>query len=613
MSVDSPEVAAAPAAKEPGALQALLSPETDPETFAYAWLDIQCACLEGVRAGVVLLVRSGEMLPVAKWPLTARVAGLLEAARAVQEERTGIVLELENGHAVGYPMLRGDDITGVVVLDLGTAPDALLHAALSQLQWSVIFFELFDLLRQSGDQRADGARAREALGMLSRVQAQPDFSAAAMLLVTELAGQFRCTRVSMGHPRAGRVRLEAVSHSARPGAGLKLDAAIARAMEEAMVLGGIQNVDADSAQTLPDHQALMSVGGAGNVLTLPVYLGERYYWVFSFERDAAAAARPFDEEEIRSMQAICVLVAGALDDKRFRHRAPLLRMLDAAREGLGSLFGPRHLTAKLATLAAAVLAGLLVFLDGEYRITADTLIEGQVQRVVAAPFGGYIAEALVKAGDVVAENDVLARLDDSDLRLERQNWVSQRSQYRRQYDQAFAEFERADVNVAEARIAQATAQIALVERKLQRSRMRAPFAGIVIEGDLSQRLGAYVEKGEVLFVLAPLKGYRVILLVDEGQIADVRKGQRGELVLAARPDEIWAFRVDAVTPVTEAAEGRNRFRVEASLLATEDALSLLRPGMEGVAKIGVDERRLWWIWTREFRDWWTLTLWRWWP
>jgi hypothetical protein len=65
------------------------------------------------------------------------------------------------------------------------------------------------------------------------------------------------------------------------------------------------------------------------------------------------------------------------------------------------LFGPRHPGVKL---IASVLAGLLIFfslVSGEYRVSAKTVIEGAVQRAAVAPFDGYVAVSLARAGDTV--------------------------------------------------------------------------------------------------------------------------------------------------------------------------------------------------------------------
>ena len=81
-------------------------------------------------------------------------------------------------------------------------------------------------------------------------------------------------------------------------------------------------------------------------------------------------------------------------------------------------------------------------------------------------------------------------------------------------------------------VAQAEAQLTLVEEKLARTAIRAPFDGIVVTGDLSQMFGSPVERGKLLFEVAPLDAYRVILKVDERDIRDVAAGQRGTIVLS---------------------------------------------------------------------------------
>ena len=149
-------------------------------------------------------------------------------------------------------------------------------------------------------------------------------------------------------------------------------------------------------------------------------------------------------------------------------------------------------------------------------------------------------------------------------------------------------------------------QLQLFDLQLARTQLVAPFAGVVVSGDLSQRLGSPVERGEVLFEVAPLDEYRVVLEVDERDIPRVEVGDVGSLALAAMPGKALALSVSKVTPVSTVAEGRNLFRVEAQI---DEAPAFLRPGMKGVGKIDVGRRRLIWIWTHELVDWLRLQLW----
>jgi hypothetical protein len=100
------------------------------------------------------------------------------------------------------------------------------------------------------------------------------------------------------------------------------------------------------------------------------------------------------------------------------------------------------------------------------------------------------------------------------------------------------------------------------------------------------------------------------LQVDEHQIADLAQGQVGQLILKSLPEKQFPFVVEKITPVSEAVEGQNRFRVEARLT---EGMELLRPGMEGSGKITIDRRSLHWIWTHEIVEWFELWFWYWRP
>ncbi|NNL85505.1 MAG: HlyD family efflux transporter periplasmic adaptor subunit, partial [Myxococcales bacterium] len=212
-------------------------------------------------------------------------------------------------------------------------------------------------------------------------------------------------------------------------------------------------------------------------------------------------------------------------------------------------------------------------------------------------------------GDEVEEGGLIAALDATELELEKVQWQTRRAQTRKEQRQARARREYAEAKILAARLAQADAELAALEVQIERSRLVAPFHGVIVKGDLSQSLGAPVERGEVLFEIAPLDSYRVTLQVDERDIAHIAVGQNGRLALTALPHKQHPFRVERVTPMASAEDGRNFFRVEAGL--TGDALGL-RPGMEGVAKIEIGDRSLLWVATHRAADWFRLVTWGWW-
>jgi HlyD family secretion protein len=128
----------------------------------------------------------------------------------------------------------------------------------------------------------------------------------------------------------------------------------------------------------------------------------------------------------------------------------------------------------------------------------------------------------------------------------------------------------------------------------------------VVLGDLSQMIGAPVNQGKVLFEIAPLDQYRVVLQVDERDIRYVSVGQPGALTLTGAAARGLPITVANVTSVATADEGRNYFRVEARLDKNDPAL---RPGMEGIGKVNAGRGPLLWTWTRPLLERMQLLIW----
>lgn len=258
-------------------------------------------------------------------------------------------------------------------------------------------------------------------------------------------------------------------------------------------------------------------------------------------------------------------------------------------------------------VAGALLAGLVVLLlPGTYRVTAPASLEGSIQRAVVAPFDGFIMQAHARAGEKVAVGEVIAELDSKDLLLEQQRYSAERDEYNRQYRQALAKRDMAQAHIFKSQVSQAEAQLRLLEKKIQRSSLLAPLDGLIIKGDLSRSLGATVEKGDVLFEVAPLDEYRLVILVDEQQVIDVQPGLQGELTLKSLPDARLEFTVQQVSPVFEENASGISYRVEAGF---NEANPALRPGMQGIAKISIDQRSYLWIFMHELID--AISLWGW--
>lgn len=603
--------------------------------FCTSWLAILCSQIHRISGALLVLGPDpqGAYSAAAVWPDAARNMQYLGAAaeKALNErrgfvervfkerrqssarvlsERRAIVQTRVAGQPssyVGYPIEVSGILYGAVILDIENVSEPQLQHALRQVHWGSAW--LIDRFRQQllSEQGQRASRLSIANELVATALQEQRLGASALAVANELAARFDCDCVGVGFKQADCSIVEAISHTATFDARSDFVRLLGEAMDEVLDLNlpiVHPALDADAVGGLA-HADLSAARSDACVMSVPLLDDSDMVGVLTLQR---AVDKPFERTELELCKTIGLLIGPIFALKQRDERSLLKRSGQSLRDGATALFGPRHPGLKLVALVSLLAIVLLSVVTTSYRVSAKTVIEGAVQRAVVAPFQGYVAESLVRAGDAVKQGQRLAQLDDRELKLERARWASEAEQMQRRYRQAAAGQERAAMSVAAAQQDQAQAQLALVEERLSRATLKAPFDGLVVVGDLSQLLGSPVEQGKVLFEIAPLDAYRVVLNVDERDIAELGLGQHGELALAGMPYERLPFTVRQITPISTPQDGRNYFRVEAQL---ERVTVRLRPGMEGIGKVAVGERKLIWIWTHTLVEWLRLATWRW--
>jgi RND family efflux transporter MFP subunit len=454
------------------------------------------------------------------------------------------------------------------------------------------------------------AAPREAdsfvLGLVATLVEHPDPRRAWMALVSELATLLACERTSLGLLHGDEMRLEAVSHSASFDPRSRLARALVRAMEEAVdaecAIRWSGGGEATQAPQLA-HAQLCEEQSIAYVVSVPLSAHGEALGALTVEYRHKHPA--VSVVAARLEQAAAVL--GPILALRRAEALPVgRRILAALRHTYDSWVGAQQRGAQLAAGTFAALLIVLALWPATYRVGGPARLEGTIQRAIVAPIEGYVAEARARAGDTVRRGDVLGSIDDTELRLERRKWVARSAQLEKEYRSALASGDPAEIRIVRSRRDQAKAELALAEEKLARTRLVAPFDGIVAQGDLSRSLGSPVERGEVMFEIATLDRYRIVLEIPDHDIADVAVGQAGLLTLSAHPDEALPLVVERIVPVAVSEDERNYFRVEAQL---ERPMPSLRPGMEGIGKVDVGTRSVLWIHTHTLVDWLRIRLW----
>jgi len=436
-----------------------------------------------------------------------------------------------------------------------------------------------------------------------------DFDAAAALLCARLAIVLGASRVVLGWRPRGRAptRPVALSGAGRPDWDGDAERLLSAAMDESIGQARLLVCPAPAGHRalLRAHETLRRSGGAQGVVTVPLARGGH-----------ARGALLAEFETVPTPAAARLLlgaspVASAWLSMLHRQRPGRLRRL-LALAGLARLAGPvgGRSRARIVwgLLGLVLVAGAVVPVD--VTVSAQARIEGEVQRTVAAPIRGYLKAVRVRPGDTVVAGDLLAELGDRDLELDRSRLRSELSQHEGAASAAMARGERAAMAVAQARIEETRSRLGLVEHQLEQIQLRAPIDGVLIQGDLWQSVGAPVDRGQTLFMVAPALRHRVVVELDERDLRRVRVGQDGRLALSALPWDALALRVERVAPAATALDGRNVFELEARLAEPGEGL---RPGLRGVAHLEAGRAPLLREWGRRLAERAAPLAWRWLP
>lgn len=630
----------------------------DDRAFALRLLGILVQ-VSGARQGVLWAVDRGEgedaaaslaePRPVLVWPVPASdppaidEAGSVRAAAREAAAGGGLRIfgieasrtyygEESGGTILAVPLDSGEaELPGprpVITLLLEPRSRPALQTTAAMVEVLAGYTRLHAVRQRLGRVRAASASLELAARLIAAINAARRFRGAVMALVNDLARHLRADRVALGwvHGPSGSVRVLAMSDTENVDRRMALVQKIEHAQDEcadqehAVVYppppAGPGGDDVLAHAIVRAHHELVATDVRRRVVSVPLREGDRVVGVITVETTQDQALEP---AVVELLQAALDLVTPVLVVRRSDDRPLPVRAWASVREAAGWMVGPRHTGWKLVLLAGLLAAAAVVFVHVPYRVQAEAEVRPRTRYTVSVPFDGVIGSLGegIEPGRVVARGEVLATMHTDELRLQRLHALAEQAEHEKAAD-AFRRAARTDpsrlvqAQQAEARAAQARARAELAELNLARAVITAPTDGVIIAGDLKDRVGAAVKLGEPLFQIAPLEDMLVIARVSDRDIALVRdeatgKPSRGYVAMRADPARPLPLTVERIVPLAEAREGTNTFEVRCRLDRTAPGL---RPGMEGVAKLDTGPRSLLWIGTRRIRD--ELRLWLWW-
>ena len=245
---------------------------------------------------------------------------------------------------------------------------------------------------------------------------------------------------------------------------------------------------------------------------------------------------------------------------------------------------------------------------GDLVMTLKSPGEAYTEKRIAmkAEVGGVVKNLYAAEGRHVKEGDLLVELDDREYRLQLEKLEAQRLRYLSElflekqfaaanqeatpgtlekldkaqaaYDRASEAFNKGLVSQADLEKAQGDLELALIQagRKkdeimastkgltqaevdvkiarlnVEKTRIRAPFAGIVTDIKLSPK--ERLDAGRELFTLVDISRIKVKAKVLESEVGKVVAGREVDLLFSAFPGRAFKGRIEAISPVINAED-----------------------------------------------------------
>jgi membrane fusion protein, multidrug efflux system len=201
---------------------------------------------------------------------------------------------------------------------------------------------------------------------------------------------------------------------------------------------------------------------------------------------------------------------------------------------------------------------------------------------------GRVTELLFREGQTVAAGTPLVKVDDAMIKAQTERAKADRDLAKQQLERVKRLRSQnaapaADLERAEANARSADAGIAVLELQLERTTVRAPFAGAI--GQRFVSVGDYVTTSTPLLTLQTVDPQRAVIEVPERYAVRLRPGQVVEFTVASQEDRKFRARVDFIDPVVQ-----NENRTILVKASAPNPGRLLKPGMFIEARLATNTR-----------------------
>lgn len=413
------------------------------------------------------------------------------------------------------------------------------------------------------------------LMMLSKVFAMPDIDKAFQGLLHTIQHHFKAQRVILGLQKGKHCRVESISEIDH----FKRQADIVHVSEALMKSTLLLKAPLTNKNENYEIKQMLKITGTQSLLSIPLPIfPEGFAGVLIILWEQTPSQLQMNEWETLAPALGMTVVAL----KRARPRWWQRLWLNA----------PAQRNRRILKLSLWLGFVLIMLIPVPHRVAGSVILEPTVRRFVNAPFDGILKKTFHLSGDQVKNGELLAELDGKEIEWQLSGLKAEKSRAQKQKDVSAAARDTSAVQIAQLEIERIDAQLDLLEHRLANLQIKSPLDGIVISGDLKRVEGSPLNKGHVLFEIAPLDNMLIQMAISVDDISYVSPNLILSIILDAYPNEIFEQTITKIQPRATTRDGQQVFILEAKI---DNIDGRLRPGLKGRGRVYAGNETLGWV------------------
>jgi len=338
---------------------------------------------------------------------------------------------------------------------------------------------------------------------------------------------------------------------------------------------------------------------------LPLADGEGRLGVLCFESSDPDFISPSHLEMVRVLGAQATV---ALRNASLYHEVPFIGVLEPLLQKKQKFLALEKRRRAIWSVAGAAAVIFLAGFPMPMRVEGDATLVAAHTAQVQPMIEGTIRAVHVREGQHVRAGDVLADLEDWDSRAALAAAQAKSAIAESEADRALSVNDSSAAGMQRAQVDFWNAEIERDRQRLQKTQLRAPFDGWVTTPHIEDLAGRHLAPGDNFAEVVDDSMVKVDIGLDDPDVLLVQPGSLALVKLDSLPTRTFRGEVAIVSPKSDIDGDRRSFFARVALPNPD---GIMRPGMQGRAKISVGWHPVGYILFRRLILWVYSKLWSW--